>query len=207
MKERACVIIGGGEVAERKIQNLLECNARVTLISPMVTQGIRERASRGELDWQSREYEKGDLKGVFLAIAATDQRGVNEAIADEAAKERVILNVADNAPLCTFIAPSVVRRGEVTVAISTGGASPALARKMRESLEHSNALEYADLAGILASARKELTRRRAEVHPDHWQECISDELMALVKAGKSDEALDQLVSKLLEGSRAKAKVT
>ena len=94
------------------------------------------------------------------------------------AREKVILNVVDNTPLCVFIAPAVVRRGEVTVALSTGGTSPALARKIKESIEVSEELEYAHLAGILASARKELKRRGVEVHPDRWQECINGELVA-----------------------------
>ena len=202
---RHCVIIGGGEVAERKAQSLLECDARVTVISPVVTPGIREGASRGELRWQAREYEQGDLNGVFLAIAATNRGVVNKAVADEAVKEGVVLNVVDNSSLCTFIAPSVVRRGEVTVAISTGGASPALARKMRESLERSEALEYAILAGVLFLARKELKSRGVEVHRDRWQECITGEMVALVRAGKEEQALDQLISKLMEASLERAK--
>ena len=205
LRGRTCVIIGGGEVAERKIQNLLECGARVTFISPVVTPGIRERVSRDEVQWKAREYMDGDLKGVFLAIAATDQREINKAVADEGAREGVVLNVVDDAPLCTFIAPSIVRRGDVTVAVSTGGASPALARKIRESLERSEVLEYAYLSGVLSSARKELKRLGVEVHPHRWQECISDELVTLVKADKSQEALARLMHELLEGSPERAK--
>ena len=135
LKGRLCVVIGGGEVAERKVKGLLECEARVRIISPEVTPWLRDVAGQGEVDWLPREYREGDLKGAFLAIASTDRQPVNEAVAAEAAREKVVLNVVDNTPLCTFIAPSVVTRGDVTVAISTGGASPALARKLRESLE------------------------------------------------------------------------
>ena len=198
LRDKRCVVIGGGGVAERKVQGLLECDASVTVISPMVTAGIGERAAAGDLRWEAREYAGGDLKGVHLAIAATDQQQVNLDIAQEAAREKVILNVVDNPPLCTFIAPAVVRRGEVTVALSTGGASPALARKMRESLEASDILEYAHLAEVLSSARKELKRRAVQVHPDRWQECIDGALVSLVKAGKSEEALDRLMSQLTE---------
>ena len=201
LEARPCLIVGGGEVAERKMEGLLECNATVTVISPTATEGIRDRALRGELQWWAREYAQGDLKGVFLAIAATDHRTVNESIAQEAAREGVILNVVDVPKLCTFIAPAVVRRGEVTVALSTGGASPALARKIRESLEQNGALEYAYLAEILASARKELKRRGAEVHPDRWQRYITDDLVALVKAGRSEEAHEQLLGALLNGDQ------
>ena len=201
LEGKPCIVIGGGDVAERKIQNLLECHARVTVASPVATPSIREWAGRGELQWKAREYLEGDLKGAMLAIAATDQERVNEAVADEAAREGVILNVVDKPGLCTFIAPSIVRRGEVTVAVSTGGSSPALARKIREVLERSEVLEYAHLAGVLSSARKELKRRRVEVHPDRWQECINGDLVALVKDGKSQQALDQLISKLTETSQ------
>ena len=204
LKGKFCLVIGGGEVAERKIQGLLECDALITVISPQATPSIRAMAGRGEVQWKAREYEKGDLKGSFLAIAATDQEVVNKTIAGEVAREKVILNVVDNAPLCTFIAPSVIRRGEVTVAVSTGGASPALARKLRESLERSETLEYAHLAGILSSARKELKRRGIVVQPDRWQDSISDDLVALVKSGRSQQALEQLVSRLVNGSQGGA---
>ena len=204
---RPCVIIGGGEVASRKVRGLLECRASLTVISPSVTPDIRERAETGELQWSAREYVEGDLKGAFLAIAATDRRPVNEAIADEAARNNVILNVVDDPSLCTFIAPAVVRQGEVTVALSTGGASPALARKLRESLEASDALQYADLAGVLSSARKELRRCGAQVHPDRWQDCITLELVDLVRDGRSEEALERLMSNLLEGAEHGAKAS
>ena len=198
LRRRRCVIFGGGEVAERKIQNLLECQAEVIIISPTVTPGILERLERGELRWESRKYIEGDLTGIFLAIAATDQRAVNAAIADEAARGKVILNVIDDAPLCTFIAPSIVRRGDVTVALSTAGTSPALARKLRESLERSDILEYADLSGVLSSARRELKRMALDVPPDRWQECINGDLLTLVKAGKEKQALHELMRMLLK---------
>ena len=110
-----------------------------------------------------------------------------------------MLNVVDDPPLCTFIAPSVVRRGVVTLAVSTGGASPALARKLRESLEDNEVLDYADLAGVLSSARKELKRRRVEVHPDRWQESIDRELVTLVRADGFERALEVLLERLLDG--------
>ena len=200
LKGRLCLVIGGGEVAERKVKGLLECEARVRIISPEVTPWLRDVAGQGEVDWLPREYREGDLKGAFLAIASTDRQAVNEAVAAEAAREKVVLNVVDNTPLCTFIAPSVVTRGDVTVAISTGGASPALARKLRESLESGGALDYAELAGILASARRELKLRGVTSSPDRWQESISGDLVDLVRAGRSHEALDLLMSRLLEGS-------
>ena len=199
LKGRACVIVGGGEIAERKIANLLECGAVITMVSPQVTPGIRAHAEAGDIRWEAREYADGDLKGAFLAIASTDDEDVNRAVHEEASREGIVLNVVDRTALCSFIAPAVVRRGEVTVALSTGGASPALARKLRETLEKSEVLEYASLAGVLSSARAEIKRLGVAVHPDRWQECIDGELLALVQGGRSDEALARLLHMLVDG--------
>ncbi len=201
LKDRLCVIVGGGEIAERKIAGLLECGASISMISPEVTPGIRARADAGDIRWEAREYADGDLKGAFLAIASTDDESVNRAVHDEASREGIVLNVVDRTALCSFIAPAVVRRGEVTVALSTGGASPALARKLRETLEKSQVLEYAALAGVLSSARAEIKRLGVNVHPDRWQECIDGELLAKVQAGGSDEALAGLVERLVNGRK------
>ena len=201
LKGRSCVVIGGGEVGERKVQTLLESGAAVTVISPQVTSRIRALADGGEIQLMPREYADGDLSGVFLAIAATDQAHVNRAIVAEASREKVVLNVVDEPSLCTFIAPSIVNRGDVIVAISTSGTSPALARKLRESLEQSDLLDYSELAGTLSHARKEIKRLGRDVHPDKWQESISDDLLELVRAGRSQQALDLLLGRLLNGSQ------
>ncbi len=200
LKGRLCVIIGGGQVAERKINPLLECGAQVTIISPQVTSSIQQWSNEGRLVWKARHYTQGDLEGVYLAIAATDEFQVNEAITREAAVEKVLLNVVDNTPLCNFIAPSIVKRGDVVVAISTGGASPALARKLREELESSELLDYADLAGVLSQARKEVKGRKLQIHPDRWQECIDGEMMVMVKDGRTQEALERLLDDLSKDS-------
>ena len=193
---RSCVIIGGGEVAERKIGTLLECDCRITLISREVTSAIQEWADRGDIIWQSRDYQAGDLKGAFLVIAATDQPHTNQAITREAETERALLNVVDNAPLCTFIAPAIVKRGEVTIAISTGGASPALSRKLREYLERSEIMGYAELAPLLSNARREVKVRGLTVHPNRWQQCINATLVTMVREGREAEALQVLLSGL-----------
>ena len=203
IKGRQCVIIGGGQVAERKIHYLLECGAQVTIISPKVTTSIQQWSNEDRVAWKARDYTRGDLKAVHLAIAATDDSEANKAIAQEAAEEKVLLNVVDNTPLCTFIAPSIVKRGDVVIAISTGGTSPALARKLREELESSELLDYADLAEILSKARREVKGRKLQVHPDRWQECIDGEMMSMVKDGRQQEALERLLTGLSESSSQK----
>ena len=197
VRGRRCVVIGGGAIGEEKIHRLMECGANVAVISPTVTGGVQDIADAGRLEWSQREYRPGDLEGAFIAIAATDDSNTNTRIAEEANERNVLLNVVDVTHLCTFIAPSVARRGEVTIATSTGGASPALARKFREELSSSRLLEYADLAPLLSEARTELKRRNRNVLPDRWQTCIDEQLLDLVQAGKSAEARDILMSNLL----------
>ncbi len=125
---KRCLVFGGGPVAEDKIAKLRDSGATVSVVSPEVTPAIRDAALNGHVEWRSRHYQPGDLEGVFLGIAATNQRKVNQQIFQEAERLGVLLNVVDDPGRCTFIAPSIVQRGSVTLAISTGGASPALAR-------------------------------------------------------------------------------
>ena len=202
VSDRRCVVIGGGSIGEEKVHKLLDCGARLVVISPDVSAGVRELADSGGVTWVQRDYEPGDLKGAFIAIAATDDNKVNRLIADEANERNVLLNVVDVTHLCTFIAPSVARRGDVTIATSTGGASPALARKFREELSGSRLLEYADLTPLLSEARAELKRLRVTVDPNHWQTCITENLLDMVQAGKTEEAKNTLMSDLIDGKVA-----
>ena len=204
VRDRTCVVIGGGRIGEEKVRKLLDCGAKVLVISPEVTDGVRGMVSGdGEkVAWEQREYQRGDLKDAFIAIAATDDNRVNTQIAQEAEERNVLLNVVDVTHLCTFIAPAVVRRGDVTIAVSTGGASPALARKFREELSASTLLEYADLAPLLSVARSELKRMGVTVAPDHWQTCINEGLLSMVQEGRTEEAEKALMASLLDGKVA-----
>ena len=200
VRGRDCVVIGGGDLGEEKVVKLLECDASVVVVSSEVTDKVRELAEDGVVEWIRRDYEDGDLERAFIAIANTGDSEMDRRISKEAEERNVILNVVDVTHLCTFIAPSVARRGEVTVATSTGGASPALARTFREKLESSRILEYADLAPILSDARAELRRKGLRVSPDHWQVCITEELLDTVQIGRSGKAFDLLMEGLLAGS-------
>ena len=200
VNKRRCVIIGGGNIGQEKVEKLLECDADVLVISPEVNPHVEVLASSQQISWDKREYQQGDLEGAFIAIAATDDNTVNRQIAKEAEDRNVLLNVVDVTHLCTFIAPSVARRGEVTIATSTGGASPALARTFREKLTTSRILEYADLAPVLAQARAELVQRGVKVVPDHWQTQITDSLLNLVQSNKRDEAYKILMDGLLSAA-------
>ena len=196
---KRCVIIGGGIIAQGKIGGLLQAGCRITVISPDATPGIRHAAQRGDVEWLERPYRPGDLEGAFIGVAATNVWHVNQEIYQEAERLGVLLNVVDDPDLCSFIAPSVVKREPVTLAISTGGASPALARKLRETLAQAEALEWADLADVLAQARRIVKEKRIAIDPERWQCCITRELLEMAQTGRSDEALEKLLSQLLDG--------
>ena len=187
LKGRRCVIIGGGTVAEGKIERLLDSGAEIRVVSPDATPGIRQCAADGTVRWEQRHYRPGDLDGAFIAIAATNQREVNRQIFEEAEERGVMLNAVDDPPNCSFIAPSILQRGPVTVAISTGGVSPALARRLRESLQASNDLAWADLSDVMSKARATLRQMGllSTVDPQRWQCCINPELLTMAqRAGR-----------------------
>jgi precorrin-2 dehydrogenase/sirohydrochlorin ferrochelatase len=195
---KQCVIIGGGTIAQGKIAALRQSGAVITLISPDATPGIQRAVQRGDVEWLPRKYQPGDLAGAFIAVAATNVWHVNREIYEEADRLGVLLNVVDDPDLCTFIAPSIVRRGPVTLAISTGGASPALARKLRETLANDANLRWSDLAGVLGRARKLIKEKRTVVDPERWQCCITEELLQMAQDGREEAALESLLARLLD---------
>jgi precorrin-2 dehydrogenase/sirohydrochlorin ferrochelatase len=149
LERRHSVVIGGGNVAARKVAGLLEAGARVTVISPALAPELETLAEAGRVVFIGRDYCTGDLAGAFLAIAATDEPAVNQAVWQEAEQLGCLVNVVDDPAHSNFIVPAVVRRGDVSVAVSTGGASPALARHLRERLETLVGPEYGELADLL----------------------------------------------------------
>ena len=198
LRDRRCVIIGGGTVAEGKIGRLLDSGAEIRVVSPDATLGIRQFVDDGAVRWEQREYRSGDLDGAFIAIAATNVREVNRRIFEEANDRGVMLNAVDDPPNCSFIAPSIVQRGPVTLAISTGGVSPALARKLRESLQSSGDLAWADLSSVMAVARSHLREAGllTTIAPQRWQCCITPSLLVMAQEGRQSEAAETLLSGL-----------
>ena len=194
---KRCVILGGGTIAQGKLAALRDAGASITVISPQSTDGIKRAAQRGHITLLEREYRPGDLEGAFIAVAATNVWHVNRQIYEEAEERGVLLNVVDDPDQCTFIAPSIVRRDPITLAISTGGASPALARKMRETLTEARVLQWADLANVLAQARRVIKEKRTVIDPTRWQCVITEELLEMARSGRGDEAVDTVLSQLL----------
>jgi precorrin-2 dehydrogenase/sirohydrochlorin ferrochelatase len=193
---KSCVIVGGGTVAQGKIAALRDAGAVITIISPQVTDGIKRAVQRDDVVWIQREYKPGDLDGAFIAVAATNVWHVNRQIHEEAEDRGVLLNVVDDPDQCTFIAPSIVRRDPITLAISTGGASPALARKMREVLSEARILQWAELAGVLSQARRVIKEKRTAIDPTRWQCVITEELLQLTHNGNDDEVVGIILRQL-----------
>jgi precorrin-2 dehydrogenase/sirohydrochlorin ferrochelatase len=153
---RPCIVIGAGNLAESKIESLRTANARVSVIAPKASVRITAMAEAGEITWQQREYAAGDLAGNFLVIAATDNPAVNRAVFAEAKAAGILINAVDDPPFCDFYFPSVVRRGELQIAISTAGASPALAQRLRKEINALLPLDTGDWLAELGNLRREV---------------------------------------------------
>lgn len=191
---RRCVVVGGGPVASRKAKALLEHGAKVKVVSPELCPELKELAETNTIQFVSRSYEDGDLRRVTLAVAATDDAQINQKVLAEARKRGVLINVVDDLENSDFIVPSYLRRGDVTIAISTGGKSPALARKIRTKLETDFGPEYGSLATLLDEVRSELKKRQVRVDGNAWQEALDlESLLVLLRARRDTEAKTRLL--------------
>jgi precorrin-2 dehydrogenase len=154
LKGRPCVVVGGGEIGLEKVEGLLLCDADVTLIAPEAVPALEEYAAEGSISWQRREYTgPADLDRVFLVVAATADSEVNIRVSEDAEARAMLVNVVDVPPLCNFILPAIVRSGPLAIAISTAGASPALAKRLKREIADAFGEPYARLAVMLNDAR------------------------------------------------------
>lgn len=200
IKGRKCVVVGGGEVARRKVKALLEHGATVTVISPKLGPELIQLAEHGEIEALNRKYQTGDLTDSFAVIVATDDSDTNRQIVREAKDRAVLVNVVDDAQNSDFIVPSFLRRGDITIAVSTAGRSPALARKIRTRLEKDFSEEYAALARLLDEVRAGLKKKGVTVGGDDWQEALDlDELIELLRKGEREKARRLILSRLKAG--------
>jgi precorrin-2 dehydrogenase/sirohydrochlorin ferrochelatase len=156
LEGRAAIVIGGGEVAARKVEDLLAAKANVTVIAPQICDGIAALADRKLIVAHARPYRTGDLAGAFVAIAATDDEGLNARIYGDAAAMNLLVNVVDRPALCTFTVPATVHRGDLTIAIATEGRCPALSGILREELEERYGRECAELVSLFGELRKKM---------------------------------------------------
>lgn len=198
IKGKKCVVVGGGQVARRKVRTLLKYGANVEVISPDPCQELDKLGGVGEIKVLRRHYQAGDLQGAFLAIAATDDSEINQQVVKEAQEKAVPVNVADDAEDSDFILPSYLRRGALTIAVSTAGISPALARKIRSRLEKDFGAEYDSLLRLVGEVRTELKRQGIKVTGDDWQEALDlDFIFDLLKRGEEEKAKAVLLDKLM----------
>jgi precorrin-2 dehydrogenase / sirohydrochlorin ferrochelatase len=153
LKGRNCLVVGGGDIGLEKVEGLLACSATVTLVSPDAVPALADYAAEGSIAWERRAYEPGDLEGKFMVIAATSSSEVNIGIYEDAERRAMLVNVVDVPPLCNFILPAIVRTGPLAIAISTAGASPALAKRMKREIADTFGEPYARLAIMLNDAR------------------------------------------------------
>ena len=212
------LLVGGGHVAFEKIGKLIDHGADVTVIAPALTAEVRAFVDAGQARWEPREFRAGDTEGYFLVLIATDNGAVNRAVAEEARARKILVNAADDAANCDFILPALVRRGEIAIASSTGGTSPAMARWLRERLDEFMSDDLLALAKLLAEVRREVRAgdrecaarcTHAEAPPpllcsecpnripaDRWQEAIDPELLARINLGDIAGAKARLVESL-----------
>ena len=153
LSNRRCVVVGGGPIGLEKVEGLLACDADVTLVAPDAHPELVQLALEGSIRWEQREYRPGDLGGALIAIAATDDTDLNVRVFEDAEARSMLVNVVDVPPLCNFILPAIVRTGPLAVAISTAGASPALAKRMKREIAEEFGEPYAKLAVMLNDAR------------------------------------------------------
>lgn len=196
---RRCVVFGGGAEAERKIFELVECGARVVLVAEDATSGLEDAASDQTIEWIRRTYREGDLRDAFLTIITETNPEATAPIFREAESEKVLINAMDDIPHCNFVAGSVVRRGNLVVAISTSGAAPAVAVRLRQRLEKELDLAYEALLEILADLRTPMANRYPDFQErrEQWYRIVDSDVLDVVRA-QGPEAGRAFISELVD---------
>lgn len=177
IKGKRCIVVGGGQVALRKIKMLLEHQADIEVISPVLCSKLQELADNEQVHVIPRQYQKGDLRGATIVISATDNADINREVIEEARRSAILINVVDSPKESDFIVPSYLRQGDISVAISTGGRSPALARKIRTILERELGGEHSPLLDLIDEARAEVKSLRLNISGNAWQEALDLDLL------------------------------
>jgi precorrin-2 dehydrogenase/sirohydrochlorin ferrochelatase len=198
LQDKSCVVVGGGRVAERKVKTLLTAGARVKVISPQLTRPLARLESEDRIVHYPRLFRRKDLRNAFLTIAATDDRAVNQRVFQEATKHRIPVNVVDDPAHSSFIVPSLVKKKDLVVAISTSGRSPALARLLRQKLEKEIGHEYARFLRLLGAVRRKMIplglgqQRNQKI----FRKLVKEDLLSLIK-GKKFRELNHRLAKIL----------
>jgi precorrin-2 dehydrogenase/sirohydrochlorin ferrochelatase len=196
IRNRPCLVVGGGGVGTRKVQTLVDCGARVTVVSPRSSARLAEMAAAGLIALKKRTYRSSDLEDTFLVIGATDDEALNRQIHADAEDRNTLCNIADRPEICNFILPAIVNRGDLVLAVSTSGKSPAYAKKVRKELEKQFGAEYEPFLRLMGAIRERLLREKhePEAHKPLFEKLISAGLLGLVK----DHNVEQIDALLLD---------
>jgi siroheme synthase-like protein len=198
LSSRRCLVVGGGEVGLEKVEGLLACDGDVTLVAPEAVPALHALANEGSIRWIRREYRPEDLEGTFLVIASTNDTDVNIAVYNDAEKRAMLVNVVDVPPLCNFILPAILRTGPLAIAISTAGASPALAKRMKREVAELFGEEYATLAVMLNDVRgwAKGTLPTYQDRKDFFEGIVNGEPdpIALLRAGDTQAVRDLIAA-------------
>lgn len=197
---RKVLVVGGGDVAERKVRGLLEAGAEVRVVSPKLNPGLMAQAREGAIEYRARPFQQEDLEEAFLVISATNDPSVNERVYHLAQARKIFCNVVDQSSLCSFIAPAVIRRGDIQIAISTGGQSPALAVRIKKEIASIVDEAYAELSNMLASLRSKVVSwfPNPETRAAVFRAIVDSEALDLLRLGKRDQAehlIDEIIAR------------
>lgn len=201
IRNRKCLVVGGGSVGTRKAMTLLDCGAKVTVVSTYVTEQLLELADHGSIILKKRPYQTSDLDGKFLVIGATNNEESNRNIHADAEILGILCNISDRPEACNFILPSIVNRGDLVISISTSGKSPAYAKKLRKDLERDFGNEYAEFLKLMGAIRKILLAKNhePEAHKHLFEQLISRSLIELIRDRKTTDVNQLLLEILGEG--------
>ncbi len=202
LNNRLCVVIGGGQVAERKVETLCEFGAKVKVVALDVTPRLADMAANGLIELVWGMYEPSILSEAFLVVAATNNHDVNKAVSEEARLRGILVNVVDDPSLCTFFVPAILRRGDLVIGVSTSGKSPLLSRRLREQIESELGPEYGQLVDLMGMFRDEVKalyndpkqRNRA------YERIIDSDVLDLLRQGRRDDAIARARECILQSS-------
>ena len=189
INNRNVLVVGGGGVGTRKVGTLLDCGARVTVVSREVSDRLQAMAADGDINLEQRPYRSQDLNGMFLVIGATNDMKLNRQISNDAERLNTLCNIADRPEVCNFILPSIVRRNDLVITISTSGKSPAMAKKLRKALEKQYGEEYGTLLGLLGAIRKKLLSQahEPEAHKPLFEQLINSNILEMIRENKTED--------------------
>lgn len=198
LRDQLCIVIGGGKIAEGKVDGLIAAGASVRIISPHLTRHLRNLVDQKQVECVSREYLSGDLEGGFLVISATDQASINHKVWEEAVSNRQLVNVVDDTPHCNFIMPAVLRKGDLSIAISTAGKAPALAVHLKERLQNELGPEYESFLELAGKLREPLAKHKPDFEARKllWYQLVDSEILDILSRGDIAAAVD-LISQMV----------